>query len=312
MLEDSPSHGEAAPEDRAAARRVALGFFALTALTFGLIVLGALVRAHEAGLACPDWPLCFGEVIPAFDLKVGFEWTHRAIAGTVSLCFVALGVAVLRRPGLRARAARLWGLAALLLAVQVLLGALTVWQLLASWTVTSHLIVGNSFNACLLWLGFSLRDTAQGREPEGAARPVRFWVAATALLLLSQMILGGLVSSTFAGMACPEYPACSGGAWFPSWKGSVGLHLVHRWNALLLVAALVGAAHAARGGGRLAAACALAAGVGVLQVGVGIANVLYGLPVEVTGLHSALAAALVLLLACALRDAFSAPPARAT
>ena len=44
--------------DAAGARKLGRAFFALAALTYGLIVLGALVRAHGAGLACPDWPLC--------------------------------------------------------------------------------------------------------------------------------------------------------------------------------------------------------------------------------------------------------------
>lgn len=58
----------------ASTRKIATGFVALVVLTECLIVLGALVRAHEAGLACPDWPLCFGEFVPAFDLRVAFEW----------------------------------------------------------------------------------------------------------------------------------------------------------------------------------------------------------------------------------------------
>ena len=51
-------------------------------LTFCLIVVGALVRANDAGLACPDWPLCYGEFVPTFDLKVAFEWGHRVFALT--------------------------------------------------------------------------------------------------------------------------------------------------------------------------------------------------------------------------------------
>ena len=54
-----------------AARWLAWGFVALVALTTALIVLGALVRAHGAGLACPDWPQCFGVWIPHFDLQMG-------------------------------------------------------------------------------------------------------------------------------------------------------------------------------------------------------------------------------------------------
>ena len=70
MLAES---GRVGADDLRAARRLAAGFLALLAMTWALIVLGALVRAHGAGLACPDWPLCFGELVPRFDLKVAFE-----------------------------------------------------------------------------------------------------------------------------------------------------------------------------------------------------------------------------------------------
>ena len=70
---------------------MAYGFVGLAAVTYVLIVLGALVRAHGAGLSCPDWPLCFGEVIPEFDFKIAFEWGHRVLAGSVgSLSCLAL------------------------------------------------------------------------------------------------------------------------------------------------------------------------------------------------------------------------------
>jgi cytochrome c oxidase assembly protein subunit 15 len=43
---------------------------ALVASTYVLLVFGASVRVHGAGLACPDWPLCFGEVIPTLNFEV--------------------------------------------------------------------------------------------------------------------------------------------------------------------------------------------------------------------------------------------------
>jgi cytochrome c oxidase assembly protein subunit 15 len=282
---------------------LARAFAALCALTTGLIVLGALVRAHGAGLACPDWPLCFGEIVPRMNLEVAFEWTHRLVAGSLSLAFAALGVAALRRPALRRRVGRTLGAAAVLLATQVLLGALTVWHLLAAWTVTAHLLVGNAFNACLLLLALQL-----GSSTDGDARPVpanaRAALAGAAALLAVQLALGGLVSSTYAGMACPEWPQCNGGAWFPSWRGAVGAHLAHRWNAVLLLGALAAAAFAARGVPRLGPRTALALGLGLAQLGVGVANVLLAIPVEVTGLHSLLAALLVLTLTASLHASF--------
>jgi cytochrome c oxidase assembly protein subunit 15 len=283
---------------------LAAGFAALVAATFCLIVLGALVRAHEAGLACPDWPLCFGEFVPRMDLRVGFEWSHRVLAGGVALGFAGLSFAAWRR-GASAGARRLIALGAVLLTVQILLGALTVWHLLASWTVTSHLVTGNAFALTLLLIASALRDP--GTRAPASPAALR-WLLPAAGLLALQMVLGGLVSSRFAGLACPEWPTCNGGAWFPSWRGSVGLHLLHRSNGYLLVAALCAAAIALRRDPRVGRAAALALALGLAQLIVGVANVMLGIPVEVTGLHSALAAALVLTVGGSVRAAW---PSRA-
>ncbi len=295
------------------ARRLGWGFAGLVVATAGLIVLGALVRAHEAGLACPDWPLCFGQVIPRFDLKIAFEVGHRWYAGLVSLAFLGLSIGVLRTPGLRARLGGWVAAAGVVLGIQVMLGALTVWELLASWTVTSHLLTGNTFAVLLLFLALGLRSLAAPRPARPAAGGLRILVAASGILLVLQMALGGLVSSSYAGMACPDWPTCQGTTWFPSLRGTVGLHLLHRWNGPILLAVLFGAAFAARGTPGLRGLLAAAALVGVCQVLVGIANVVLGIPVEVTGIHSALATLLVLLVAASLRLAFGfalAPRAR--
>ncbi|MEM7409070.1 MAG: COX15/CtaA family protein [Myxococcota bacterium] len=282
------------------------GFLALVLLTYGLIVLGALVRAHGAGLACPDWPLCFGEFVPAMDLKVAFEWSHRVVAGTVALSFAALAFWGWRITGDGDRLRPLFVLAAVLLLVQIVLGALTVWELLASWTVTSHLLVGNSIVACFAWIGWELRDRNAGAPAAAAdvAAHARRWLWVVGGLLLLQMFLGGQVSSRYAGLACPEWPTCNGGLWFPTWQGTVGIHLLHRLNGYALLGVLLGWAATARGTGRLAWLARLAGALGLAQVAVGIANVVLALPVEVTGLHSALATALVLTATLAVRDAW--------
>ncbi|MEE8580421.1 MAG: COX15/CtaA family protein [Myxococcota bacterium] len=290
------------------AKRLAHAFAGLLGVTYLLLVLGALVRAQGAGLACPDWPLCFGEVVPSFDLKVAFEWTHRLVAGSVSIAFVALAGATLRRPALRRTLARPLAVAAALLVLQILLGALTVWRLLASWTVTSHLLTGNAF---AVTLAFAWRDLAERSAPPIRAAPIPaalhglLWV--TGVLLLLQLVLGGLVASTYAGLACPDWPSCLDGAWFPSFEGALGLHLLHRLNGYALFVVLALTAARARRVPRLQVMLLLAALLGLLQIAVGVANVLLALPVEITGLHSALAATLVLLTALSLREAWLSP-----
>jgi len=153
--------------------RVPVLFLLLLGLTYLLIVLGALVRAKDAGLACPDWPLCFGELVPVMNVQVAFEWTHRAVAGTVALAFAALAVHVLRRPPVAPSVKRLLALGAGLLAVQIVLGGLTVLLKLAAWTVTAHLLTGNAFAATMLCTALALRDQARGRADRPAAGPRR-------------------------------------------------------------------------------------------------------------------------------------------
>lgn len=298
--------GHASTAEARVLRRLASGFSALVAVTFGLIVLGALVRAHEAGLACPDWPLCFGQTIPAMNLEVAFEWSHRVLAGSVALAFATLTGIAATRPEARRRVGGWLVLATLLLLAQILLGALTVWQLLAAWTVTLHLLTGNAFAATLLLIAVRLRGAA---EPAPAGSATRAIVTVTFAVLVLQVALGGLVASTYAGLACPEWPTCNGGAWYPSLSGSVGLHLIHRTTGYLLLGLLLVAALRTRQARRLGRAMGAACLLALAQVVVGIANVLLGLPVEVTGLHSALAAALVLTMAFAVDEAWSRAPA---
>ena len=283
---------------------LAWGFTALTVATFALVVLGALVRAHGAGLACPDWPLCFGSVVPAFDLRVAFEWSHRALAGSISLGLLALTAVALYTPGIRRHCARPIAVAWVLLLVQIALGALTVLLLLSPWTVTAHLIVGTGLCATLLWIARDLFEAGPGKRAQTPVSPaLRVCVAGIALLLFAQILLGGLVSSHSAGLACANFPSCNGESLVPSVSGPVGLHVIHRLNAYALVAAFVALAFLAREHATLGRLSLAALNLVIVQVGLGAMNVLMRLPVEVTGLHSAAACALALAVTLIAREA---------
>lgn len=279
-------------------------FSVLTGLTWVLIIVGALVRAHGAGLACPDWPLCFGELVPTLDAGVALEWGHRVFAGSISLGLTVGTVVVWRRP-------RLWKatrlpviLSLVVLAVQIVLGGLTVLELLAAWTVTSHLLVGNLFCATLLWVTLNLwdaHDEAPAPHPLAAGGRVLALLGAVFVALVAQLALGGLVSSQYAGLACPTWPACAGSAWFPTWEGLVGLHLMHRWNAILVAGLYAALFVVARHEPGLRRHTTALLGLVLLQVALGVGNVLMRLPVELTALHTATAAALVLTTVATLR-----------
>ena len=283
-----------------------LAWFAglLTACTYCLVVFGSAVRAHGAGLSCPDWPLCFGKVIPPINFEVALEFGHRVLAGSLSIGFIFLAIGVYRR---HRSVFPLTVLTAVVLAIQVILGGLTVLELLAEWTVTSHLLAGNAFAALLLLHAFLLRPPSP--RPGDPAGILQGGAAALVLILLPlQLALGGLVSSSGAGLACPSWPDCAAGVWFPTWTGLVGLQLLHRVVGYSLFAAILAAAVVLRTHASGRAALVLA-GLTSVQIIIGVSNVFTHISVEITLLHSAGAAAMVLTTTWMAAQLFT-PPAQ--
>ncbi len=172
---------------------------ALAALA--LMAVGSATRVMNAGLACPDWPLCYGQLIPQqqMNLQVFLEWFHRLDAGLIGLSTLWLvGLSWWYRPQLPTWLP--WATTAtfLLIGVQAGLGGLTVTQLLRFDIVTAHLGVALLFFSALLIMGTLLlpyQSTGTvGRLP---------WFGLVALLLVyGQCLLGGLVGSRWAAHQC--------------------------------------------------------------------------------------------------------------
>ena len=97
--------------------------------TFFLIIAGALVTSHDAGLATPDWPLSNGQVFPKMVGNLFWEHGHRMVATTVGMLTIVLLVYILmveKRSWVR----KLGIFALVAVVAQGLLGGLTVIYLL--------------------------------------------------------------------------------------------------------------------------------------------------------------------------------------
>jgi heme a synthase len=169
--------------------------------TLFLMALGSATRVMNAGLACPDWPLCYGELIPQkqMNLQVFLEWFHRLTASSMGIFAIALVLMCLWfRRDLPKWAPWVAFLALFLVIVQGILGALTVTQLLRFDLVTAHLGTALLFFITLLSMGIALRPNQStgtaGRLP---------WVALIAAgFVYVQSILGALVGSRWALHQC--------------------------------------------------------------------------------------------------------------
>lgn len=303
-----------------------------TALLALMVVgLGAYVRLSDAGLGCPDWPGCYGQPSPlhAADAiaaahaawpegpvspaKAWKEMVHRYLASLLGLAILAIAWLAWRRPaGLDRRVAL--ALAALVVC-QGLLGMWTVTLALKPVVVSAHLLGGMATLSLLVWLATGQHPSApppHAGEGRAAARVRGLHLALFAVIL--QIALGGWVSSNYAAVACAGFPTCND-AWWPAadWLAAfrpdrelglaahggllgldalVAIHWAHRLGALLAAAAVGWLAWRLLRVGYGRSAWLLLGLLGA-QVGLGVANVLAGLPLAVAVAHN-LGAALLL------------------
>ena len=203
----------------------------LVVALIALVGIGGATRVMEAGLACPDWPLCYGTFLPGrqMNLQVFLEWFHRLDAFLVGLALVALQLVVLRRPASRRPA---WLIAASaaalgLVVLQGVLGALTVTQLLRFDVVTAHLSTALVLVALVSAIHQGLAEperqalsavsqsvtsqpgAAKVLDPLGASplawlRRHGWWLASavTALAVFVQAVSGALMATQWASGSC--------------------------------------------------------------------------------------------------------------
>ncbi|BAY53095.1 hypothetical protein NIES2134_118220 [Thermostichus vulcanus NIES-2134] len=171
----------------------------MTVFTLFLMAVGSATRVMDAGLACPDWPLCFGTLVPQMNLQIFLEWFHRLLATSLGLLAIAfVGLSVAWRSALPPWVPYAAAAALCLVIVQGILGGLTVTELLRFEIVTAHLGTGLLFFGLLATITVGLAPVSGGGSP----RWLRIAGPVALLCIYSQSLLGGLVSSQWAVHQC--------------------------------------------------------------------------------------------------------------
>lgn len=169
--------------------------------TFLLMAVGSATRVMNAGLACPDWPLCYGQLVPSqqMNLQVFLEWFHRLDAALVGISAIVLvGLSWWYRQQLPKWLPWASLFALFLIVFQGILGGLTVTQLLRFDIVTAHLGTALLFFVTLLVIGTSLLPYKGTNTANKLA-----WVSLiAAFLIYLQSLLGALVGSQWALHQC--------------------------------------------------------------------------------------------------------------
>ena len=312
--------------DRNAILKAMAGFG--IALTFIVVAAGAYTRLADAGLGCPDWPGCYGYLTvpqteteialaealypstPVESYKAWWEMGHRYVAGSLLLLVFAMFVIALRG---RKEQTPIGLLSALLLVIscQAAFGAWTVTLKLWPQVVTAHLL-GGFTTLSLMWLIFVRQGGAKALSTGLKAPTALRRLALVAVVL--QIALGGWVSSNYAALACWNFPACDA-SYVPNLQFSQGfnllqdvgpnylgglmesdarktIHWVHRLGALVVVSVLIPLIYQLYRENKTLAIITLS--VLITQIGLGILNVIWALPLINATLHNVVGALLLL------------------
>lgn len=169
--------------------------------TLLLMAIGSATRVMNAGLACPDWPLCYGKLVPTqqMNLQVFLEWFHRLDAALIGVSTIALtGLSWWYRRSIPRWLPYASTFALFLIVFQGILGGLTVTELLRFDIVTAHLATALLFFTTLIIIGTALTPY-EGTQAVGKLK----WLGLTAAILVYlQSILGGFVASRWALHQC--------------------------------------------------------------------------------------------------------------
>lgn len=228
-------------------------------LTFGLIMLGGVVRVSDSGLGCGPgnsgfhgWPLCNGDVIPGASIHTAIEYAHRTVASTVGLLALSLLVLARRRHRENRGLVRATTGVFVLVVAEGLLGGATVEENLDEELVAAHLGLAMIILALLLYIWRASRPEVIGAPVPETTRGYRRFAIGVQVLVLLTIIAGGYMAGTQkygrpdyqigdgAHHACGrEFPTCNDGFLPFGSSRLVDIHLTHRVFMYLTTIAII-------------------------------------------------------------------------
>lgn len=315
-----------------------LSFFGAL-FTLIVISLGAWVRLTDAGLGCPDWPGCYGllttpdtvdelakarEYYPNADIDVGKAWRemlHRYMAGLLGLYVFFITYISIKYSK---RSYTLPVLISILIIIQAIMGMLTVTMLVKPTIVTTHLFFG-MLTATLLFIN-SLKYSNISMSSEKIPAIALIVISITWVFLIIQILLGGWTSTNYASLACTDFPKCLD-QWYPkemifneafnvinlpdvnyeggilAYGAKVAIHYSHRITALILTFVFISSLYVVfklNKHSLLKKLMSISIIFFILQIILGISNVVYSLPLNIAVWHTMNAAILMALISSAL------------
>lgn len=209
--------------------------------TLVLIFAGGMVTSTGSGLAVPDWPLSYGQLMPPMVGGIFYEHGHRMVATLVGVLTIVLAAWLHRRDD-RAWVRKLGWLALGSVCLQGLLGGITVIFMLPTAVSVAHAGVAELFFALTVALALftspGYKSPALRTERE---RRLSFPALAvtTSIAVYVQILLGALMRHTGAGLAIPDFPLAFGRLVPAEWTGGIAIHFAHRAGAVAVGALAV-------------------------------------------------------------------------
>lgn len=193
------------------------------------VTLGGVVRVTESGLGCPDWPLCYGELIPPFETPILIEYSHRLSASLLGLLVLVGTIWSWRIQEIHIYARWLMSVCLVLVIVAAGLGGATVIAELAWWLVLLHLAVAEILVGCIAVLFTMEWKTTMNPTGVRGIQPVSL-IALIAMFIL--ILFGSYMVGNGYGSSCGTWPLCDG-TLIPNGEAYF-INMTHRYLSVLV------------------------------------------------------------------------------